>query len=236
MVESAAACGTALPAIGLWPVAVGEEPNIEHLEHSARLVERLLPTRGAGQGPEARVEALNLLEQEGCKMELTRLLREVERMPRPEALNLLADHAEFQINNLKPGIFTEQNLTSIQWVEWRGKTGKLLAWSGLTQGEDWPELRLSLDADNPQTRKLLEVRWACFPVSLKKGCVDFVVEIMAGGDALASRTLSHNGKAEQRCSFSPEDFPDLPENSSITAKVEMRALGQDGIIAESENF
>ena len=236
VVESNTACGTALPAIGLWPVAVGEEPNIEHLEHSARLVERLLPIRGIGQGPEARVEALNLPEQEGYKVDLTRLLREVERLPRPEALARLAEHAEFQLNNLNPGIFTEQSLERIEWIEWRGKTGKLLAWSGLTQGEDWPELRLSLDTDHPQTRKLLEVRWACFPDALTKGCVDFVVDVMTGDDVLASRTLSHNGKAEQKCSFSPEDFAGLPENSSLTAKVEIRALGQEGIIAESENF
>ncbi|MDD5177524.1 MAG: hypothetical protein PHQ05_13990 [Sterolibacterium sp.] len=237
VVGSDDACGTALPAIGLWPVAVGEEPNNEHLEHSARLVERLLPIRGTGQGPEARVEALNLPPgQEEFKMDLTRLLREAERLPRPEALTLLAEHAEFQLNTLSPGIFTEQNLERIEWIEWRGKTGKLLAWSGLTQGEDWPELRLSLDADNPQTRKLLEVRWACFPDSLKKGCVDFVVDVMTGDDVLTSRTLSHNGKAEQRCIFSPEDFSGLPENSSLTAKVEIRALGQEGIIAESENF
>lgn len=236
VVESNAACGTALPAIGLWPVAVGEEPNIEHLEHSARMVERLLPTRGTGQGPEARVDALNLLEQDEYKADLTRLLREVESLPRPEALTVLAEHAEFQLNNLNPGIFTEQSLESIEWIEWRGKTGKLLAWSGLTQGEDWPELRLSLDADNLQNRKLLEVRWKCFPDSLKKGCVDFVVDVITGDDALASRTLSHSGKAEQKCSFSPEDFSDLPENSSLTAKVEIRALGQEGVKAESENF
>lgn len=237
VVASDDACGTALPTIGLWPVAVNDEPNIEHLEHSARLVERLLPARGAGQGPEARVEALNLREPER-KADLTRLLRQAERLPRPEALTLLAEHTEFQLNNLNPGIFTEQSLKRIEWVEWRGTGDKLLAWSGLTQkeGQDWPELRLSLDADNPQTRKLLEVRWNCFPESLKKGCVDFVVEVMAGDDALASRTLSHNGKAEQRCSFSPEDFSGLTENSSLTAKVEIRALGQEGIIAESENF
>jgi len=236
VVESENACGTALPSIGLWPVAVGNEPDSEHLEHSARLVERLLPTRGTGLGPEARVEALNLPEPEERKADLTRLLRQAERLPRPEALALLAGDAEFQINNLNPGIFTEQSLERIEWIEWRGKTGKLLAWSGLTQGEDWPELRLSLDADNPQTRKLLEVRWECFPDSLKKGCVDFVVDVMAGEDALASRTLSHNGKAEQRCSFSPEDFSGLTENSSLTAKVEIRALGQEVIPAKSENF
>lgn len=245
--ECNAASGAALPTLELWPVAVprGNVPKTEDIESSARLVERLLPMRRAGQGPEERVEALNLPdEQQERKADLVRFLREVDRLPRAEALARLAAKPSLQLNALRPGIFTEQSLERIEWGDWRLKSGKLASWSGLTQGEGqaFPELTLSLDMDNPKARKSLEVRWQCFPDSLKKGSVDFVVEVMVGKNVLASRSLSHSGKQEQKCSFNPEDFSDLQESSRLTAKVEIRTLGQhspgadDAIRAESEDF
>jgi len=241
------ASGAALPTLSLWPVAVagGNAPRPEDVEFSARLVERLLPTRGTSQGPDERVEALDLSDdQEDQKADLVRLLRDVDRLPRPEALTRLAAYPGLQLNTLRPGIFTEQSLERIEWVDWRLKSGKLATWSGLTQGDgqDYPELRLSLDTDNPKARKSLEVRWQCFPDGLKKGVVDFVVKVMAGESELARSTTSHSGKQEQRCSFGPEDFTDLQESSSLTAKVEIRVLGQessaaeDATRAESEDF
>ncbi len=236
------ASGAALPTLGLWPVLVaqGKAPDPKDIEFSARLIERLLFMRG-DQGPEARVDALNLPKEEQ-ESDLLTFLREVGRLSRSEALTRLAAQPGLQLNVLQPGIFTEQSLKEIHWLDWRLRTGKLSAWSGLKQeeGQDYPELRLSLDTDNPKARKSLEVHWQGVPDGIKKGAVDFVVSVMAGESELASRTLSHSGTAVQKCRFGPEDFSDLPEGSRLTAKVEIYVLGQDStddqISAESEDF
>lgn len=93
--QSIEACGGALPEIGLWPVALSGKPDDADLDLSARLVDRLLPLRGAAQIPEARVEALKLPDdQPEVALHLAHFLREADRLPRFEALACLEDSEE----------------------------------------------------------------------------------------------------------------------------------------------
>ena len=236
--EDPRALGKALPEIGLWPVDIGEEPADEDLDRSARLTERLLPAPGMRVSPEERVAALKLGPgAEQTERDLVGFLREVEHLPRLEALAGAESRENFWLNHLRPGLFDEQTLQGIEWISWRGKSGKPLSWSGLSLSEDNRlEWVLNRNVENPKERARLEVRWRVAPDSLARGAVDYVVEIHAGQDVLASQNVSHSGKSPQKAVFTQDDLEDLEENARFEAQVVISALGDPPYTAETEDF
>lgn len=230
--------GGALPLIGLWPVAISDKPEESDLDKATRLAERLFPVHGARLSPEQRVAALKLgKDDDEVGARLVHLLRQVENLPRMSALASLEDKEEFWLNRLHPGLFDEQTLQAIEWVNWRGKTGKPQAWSGLLENDDKRlEFRLNPNVDNPKDRARMEVRWKTDPDTLAKGAVDFMVEIRSGQDVLAEKTVSHCGKLPQKIVFTQDDFDDIDEGARFEAQIVIRALGESPCEAISEDF
>ena len=233
--------GEALPELGLWPIDTQEEVAEADLDRAARMVDRLLPRQGNRLSPDARVAALQLpKKQADDARELVKFLGEAERLTRLDALKLLESRSNLWINRLQPGVFETQSLIRIGWTPWRGKTGRLLSWSGLQENADHRlELLLkadSADGDDPKDRARLEVRWKTDPASLPKGAVDYQIEIRAGNDVLAEKAVSHAAKPEQRCVFVQEDFVELDENSRFEAQVLIRALAGDGGEADDSPY
>jgi DNA phosphorothioation-dependent restriction protein DptH len=176
--------GSALPELGLWPVDTTEQIEESDLDRALRLVERLLPRQGNRLSPEARVSALQLPPSQTSEArELVRFLSEAESQSTLEALRWLEEKEGLWVNRLRPGVFETQSLLGITWVPWRGKTGKLLSWSGLIENVDERlELRLRTEhttSDDPKSRARLEVRWKSNPAELPKGAVDYQIEIRA---------------------------------------------------------
>jgi len=231
--------GGALPLIGLWPVAIGDnKPEEGDLDKAARIADRLFPMHGARSSAEQRVAGLPLGEDGGgIGQRLAGFLREVESVPRLEALGRLEDQPEFWLNNMRPGLFDEQTLQAIEWVNWRGKTHKPQAWSGLLENDDKRlELRLNPNADNPKDRARMEVRWKSDPDTLAKGAVDFVVEVQSGNDILAEKTIAYGGKSPQRVVFTQDDFEDIEDDARFEAQIVIRALGENPCEAVSDDF
>jgi len=230
---SMAALGGSLPEIGLWPVAVDDKPDDLDLDKSVRMVDRLLPRQGARQSAESRVAALKLSQSDAAVAgELAEFLRQMDSLPRLEVLRHLALREEFWLNRLRPGLFDAQSLQRIRWITWRGRTGKPSAWSGLeVDGDDRLTLKLSTE-DNPQRRSRLEVRWEADPGTLAKGAVDYAIEVRAGNDVLAEKTIVHSAKGPQKCVFSQDDFGELEPNARFEAQVVVRALVAELIVLE----
>lgn len=230
--------GGALPLLGLWPVAIGNKPEESDLDKAARLAERLFPVHGTRLSAEQRVAALKLGSDEAeTGRELARFLREMESVPRLEALECVQELTEFWLNQLHPGLFDEQTLQAIEWVSWRGKTGKPQAWAGLLENDDNRlELRLNPNADNPKDRARMEVRWKTDPETLAKGAVDFVAVVRSGQDVLAEKAISHSGKSPQKVVFTQDDFEDIEEDARFEAQVVIHALGDAPFPTESEDF
>lgn len=231
--DSLEGLGAALPEIGLWPVAVEDRPDDGDLEKSARLVERLLA--GNRQSAETRVAGLQLPAAEAALgNELAGFLREADNLSRLDALARLEARDTLWLNKVHPGLFDSQTLQSLRWVSWRGKSGKPAAWSGMTvDADDRLVFKLAL-TDNPQQRVRLEVRWETDPATLAKGAVDYTVEIRAGGDALAEKTISHVAKGPQKCVFTQEDFGELEESARFEAEVVIRALTAESLLESDE--
>ena len=217
--------GAALPEIGLWPVAVDERVDEDDLQKSARLVERLLSSRGSRQSAEARAAGLQLPEADVVvARELSDFLRAADNLSPLHALARLEGKESLWLNRLRPGLFDGQNLLSIRWVNWRQRNSRPYAWSGLCVDTDNRlTFRLPLN-DNPQQRVRLEVHWQTEPAALARGAVDYAVEIRAGEDILATRTVSHAARGPQKCVFVQDDFGDLEENARFEAEVVIRAL------------
>lgn len=229
--------GGALPLLGLWPVAIGDKPDDGDLDKAARLTERLFPVQGARLSPEQRVTALKLKSEDiETRRQLTAFLREMDGLPRLEALARVESVPEFWLNRIHPGLFDEKSLQAIEWVTWRGKTGKPQAWSGLLENDDKRlELRLNPN-DNPKERARMEVRWKAEPETLAKGAVDYLIEVRAGQDVLAEKSVSHSGKSPQKAVFTQGDFEEIEENARFEAQVFIRALGENTCEASSEDF
>ena len=131
--EDAQQVGAALPTIGLWPVAVDGEPDDADLDNSLRLVERLIPAQASRSSPEQRAAALMLGDSDAAReTKLAGLLREIDSLPRLDALTRLGQEPDLWLNRMKPGLFDEQTIQAIEWLPWRGKTKKPAAWSGLS--------------------------------------------------------------------------------------------------------
>jgi len=222
------ALGAALPEIGLWPVAVDDRPDDGDLAKSALLVERLLARQGNRQSAEARVIGLQLpVADAAVERDLAEFLRAAESVSRLDALARLAGRESLWLNRLRPGLFDSETLQSIGWINWRQRNDRPYQWSGLSvDGENRLTLRLALE-DNPQQRVRLEVRWNAEPATLAKGAVDYIVEVRAGGDALAEKTVTHVARGPQKCVFTQDDFGDLEGNERFEAEVVIRALTEE---------
>lgn len=222
--------GSALPEIGLWPVVIDDKPDDDDLDKAARLTELLLPRQGARQSAEARVEGLKLTTVDAAiGSALAVFLRESESRPRFETLTLLESREDFWLNNLRPGVFDAQTLKAIRWVNWRGKSGKPAAWSGLvTDTDNRLTLKLALE-DHPLQRVRFEVRWETDPATLAKGAVEYAVEVRADQDVLAEKTITHSAKGPQKCLFTQDDFGEIEESARFEAVVVIRALVADAI-------
>ena len=217
--------GAALPEIGLWPVAVDDKPDDGDLEKSALLVERLLARQGNRQSAEARVVGLQLPAADATvERKLAEFLRAADSLSRLDALARLEGQESLWLNRLRPGLFNSETLQSIRWVNWRQRNGRPYQWSGLAVDDDNRlTFKLAL-VDNPQQRVRLEVRWDVEPATLAKGAVDYIVNIRAGGEALAEKTVTHAGRGLQKCVFTQDDFGDLEGNERFEAEVTIRAL------------
>ena len=219
------ALGSALPEIGLWPIAIDDKPDDDDLDKSARLADRLLPRQGTRLAAEARVAGLKLsVADEKTGQALAGFLRESESQSRLTTLTRLEGREEFWLNNLRPGVFDAQTLQSIRWLDWRGRTGKPATWSGLsTDSDNRLTLKLALE-DNPQQRVRMEVRWDTEPSTLAKGAVEYAVEVIAGHDVLAEKLISHCAKGPQKCVFTQDDFGEIEESARFEVVVVIRAL------------
>jgi len=236
--EDADQVGAALPVIGLWPLATDGAPDAADLDKSLLLVERLIPAHGSRLSPEQRAGALKLGDSEAAReTELARLLRQIDALPRLDALARVGQKREFWLNRMEPGLFDDQALQGIEWLSWRGKTGKPGRWSGLIEtGDGRLELRLSSNPEDRANRARLEVRWKVDPDGLAKGAVEYQVEVRSGQDVLAERSISHTGRSPQKAVFTQDDFDDLDEDARFEAEVIIRALGDHPCEATSEDF
>ena len=236
--EDTCQLGAALPVIGLWPIAIEGKPNEADLDKSQSLVERLIPTQNSRISPEQRAAALKLGDTETAReAALASLLRDIDSLPRLDALERVAQVPGLLLNRMNPGLFDEQLLNAIEWLPWRGKTKKPGAWSGLRETDDGRlELRLSPNIDDPATRARLEVRWKSDPDTLAKGVVDYLVQVISGLDVLADKTVTHNGKSPQKAIFTQDDFDELDEDVRFEAQATIRALGDSPCEASSEDF
>ena len=248
--------GACLSRIGLWPVKGepgGAHEGLSDLQESRRFVDRLLDARSIDPTTHQRIDALRLLNPSPTQLQdLTKFLLNAATLPVGEALQLLGDKEHLWVNALKTErVATE--LLGIDLLAWRGKTGKILKWSGLAdRADDVPQLILPRrdQDDHPSSRARTEVRWKARPGHLPKGAVDYRVEVLTSGTdtQLAAQELTHTSKAQQKAIFTHEDFTDLPDNARIPARVRVSAVGSEAALvgtagegpgpcrAESEEF
>ena len=227
--------GTCLSRIGLWPVKgepSGARKDRSDLQESRRFVDRLLDARSIDPTTHQRIAALRLLNPTPSQLQdLTKFLLEAATLPVGEALQLLGNKEHLWVNALRTErVATE--ILGIELVKWRGKTGKLLKWSGLAdRAGEVPQLILprSDHIDHPGSRARTEVRWKARPGHLPKGAVDYRVEVLTTGTdtQLAGQELTHTGKAQQKAIFTHEDFTDLPDDARIPARVRVSAIGSE---------
>lgn len=101
--------GRALPEIGLWPVAIGDQPNQQDLDRSA-VLPKTFPVQGIRLAPEQRVEALKLdAADKETEQRLTNFLRETERLPRLEALARIEEEPDFALISYTPDYLTKNH-------------------------------------------------------------------------------------------------------------------------------
>lgn len=229
--------GSALTILGLWPVQFDVKPDIHDIDKSIILVERLLLRLGSNKTAESRVAGLMLTgSTKEQKDDLIKFVRESDNLTLTDSIKKLSDKQHLWLNNLKPGVFDQKNLQSIEIVPWRGKNNKPAAWTGLSiDGSN--RLMFILDPKESSGRKQskLEVRWNGLPDELQKGAAEYSVAIISGEEELAEKKISHTGKNPQKCAFTIDDF-ELEESAKFEAVVRVKALGTDGIEDQTEDF
>ena len=232
--------GAALPLLGLWPIAMaGRKPSEADLDKAVHLVECLLPMQRSSMTPEQRVAALQLPDEEARLAEgLIARLRDVDNLPRLEALHRVTQEQMFWMHSMHPVLFDTQSVRKIHWVNWRGRHGRPLAWSGLhfdTQ-EQRLEWRLAKHAEQSTAQGRIKVCWQTEPETLAKGTVEYLVEVRSDSDLLAHRRVTHSGRSMQSVTFSQDDLDDLQEDARFEAQVHIRTLDKKPRTAESEEF
>ncbi len=234
--------GELLYLLGLWPASQQTQVNWESaLRHSRIFVERLLGPVVAGLTPTQRIESLNLNHPRSDQLtRLEQFLREAAIQPLLPTMNRLAEEPDLWIGSLQ----VEESAGIIQGIElipWRTPSGKLNAWSGLTEGRDPadpPVLLLTPDADKTGKYAKLEVRWKARPDKLARGSVAYHVAIVTDQDEeIASLDIPHQEKKEQKCRFTDDDFSLLGDDALLDAKVVVSVPdNRDLALQESEEF
>lgn len=240
--------GAYLHLLGLWPIAKSAGLDEGALDASRRFVDHLLGTAASGQTIAARIESLRLSKPtDEQRQALAGFLHAAETQPLLSALEKLADEKHLWVGELRI-----ENADAIQAIElrpWRNRNGTIAKWSGLEAeadtrfGEDAdaqpPVLRLKPEAASSSDYKNLEIRWKARPGNLKKNAVEYRVAVVAGEDEeLAVCDVRHSArKGGEKCQFSNDDFSTLNEDSRVSAKVVISAVGNDAVEhQESEEF
>ncbi len=239
--------GGTLGRIGLWPVKEeggGAEKDAEDLRESRRFVDRLLDARSMDMTPRQRIDSLRLMEPtEEQRRDLRRFLGDADALPVLEAVKDLSDRKHLWVNALKTDRVS-RDLLSIDLDPWRGKTGKILKWSGLVdRGNEMPQLVMPLsdEVGSVATAKL-EVRWKVRPGHLQAGAVEYRVEVLQAGsrEPLAVEEITHAEKPKQKAIFTDENFQDLPDDARVPARIRVSAVGcgaDAGVLSdETEEF
>ena len=240
--------GAYLHLLGLWPIAESAGLDEGALDDSRRFVDHLLGTAASGQTIPARIESLRLAkptdEQRG---DLAVFLHTAETQPLLSALATLADKQQLWVGELR--IENADDIQAIELMSWRNRNGTIAKWSGLIEqsatlfGEDadaqLPVLILKPEAASSSDYKNLDIRWKARPGNLEKNAVEYRVAVVAGEDEeLAVCDVSHSARrGGEKCRFSNEDFSMLNEDSLVSAKVVVSAVGNDAVEPqESEEF
>lgn len=228
--------------LGLWPVqALSTSTVHDDLALSRLFVDRLLGRGAAGLPPARRIESLRLLnpsEQQSRDLEL--FLRNAATKSLLPVLSELESSQHLWINNLRME-GAAKSIQGIELISWRTNTGRVAKWSGLIDnpdGEGPPILVLNSDAERTGEYSKLEVKWKSRPEDLERGAVDYRVAILTDMDEeLASRDVVHQGKKEERCRFSNDDFATLSDDALVSAKVVISVISNETLgTQESEEI
>ena len=224
--------GAQLHLVGLWPVnddGRGIEDAVSDLGESRRFVDRLLGSGTVALSRSERVESLRLVgETRHQRRHLERFLRTSAALPVTEAVRGLKDCSHLWVNSLTTERSVD-NLLAIELVPWRGKTGKLLKWSGLKAGrDDVPQLVLPWEADEDDWSAAvrLEVRWKARPRHLKKGAADYRVQVLTNGTdkEVAGDDVPHTARIHEKLVLGLEDFSDVEVGAVLPVRVVVSAL------------
>src|ERR1039457_1406043 len=225
----------ALVKLGLWPIAFDKKPEMQELDTSVLLVERLFLQARSSITAESRVEALMLQEPtDQQNRDLVNVVRQSAGMTFMESVEGLTTTPHLWVNAIRP--FPSDALLKIKVIPWRGNTGRVLSWAGLTFNESEERLLFILDpqvAGKHQSK--LEVRWDGLPDTLVKGAAEYSVAIVSGDEELAGKKVTHTGKSPQKCVFTIDDF-DLDEGAKFEAIVRVRSIGNEDIEEVTEDF
>jgi hypothetical protein len=172
------------------------------------------------------------------KKDLLELIREASSRPWRESALIVTGKENLWLNCLNPGIFDLDNLQKIAIIPWRSKNQKPVAWSGLTLLGDRELLEFVIDREAITKTKgsKLEVRWKTSPENLAKGACEYNIEIISGDELLAEKRISHSAKNPQKISFNTEDFEEIEDKAKFEAKVYVKAIGDQDIEAQTEDF
>jgi len=233
--------GALLHLLGLWPVQVDEpaDPDAD-LAMSRKFVDELLGRGTAGRSPVQRIQSLRLLDPTPKQLaDLERFVTSAAAKPLLAALGELADLPHLWGNALRLEISAE-GVREIELVPWRNRQGRLSKWSGLMeQGDgDPPAFVLDPEAERSGNYSTLEVRWRARPVDLPKGAAEYTVQVVSDLDEeIASRTVRHAARREEKCRFSNDDFAALGDDAVVNARVRVSVLGNDEVEPrETEEF
>ena len=231
--------GAYLHLLGLWPVAASNTMDAEtELDISRRFVDRLLGVGAAGVSVPARIESLRIVAADEERRDLERFLREAETRPLLDALRELASRDNLWVGVLP--IEPSDDIQEIKLTPWRGRTGRIAKWSGLTEASetDPPELILRSDAESSKDYSKLEVKWKALPTDLDKNAVEYRVAVVTDQDEeLAARDVSHSAQREEKCSFGNDDFAPLSDDALVSARVVVSVIGRDAVDKqETEEF
>ena len=236
--------GSLVHLLGLWPVKRAEDvKDASALEVAAKLVSGLLGSSASGLPPAQRIARLGLQHpSEDQAIQLRDFLRGAASKPLADALQDLTEMPGLWVNALR----LESEASAIEGIDivpWRGKDGRLVSWSGLSEatnappgGNEPPQFVLSLEAPAAANYSRLEARWKARPEHLEKGSVDYRVAIMTDMDEeVAAKEVSHSAGNHEKCRFTNDDFATLGEDALIPAKVVVSVAGTE-VVEESEEF
>lgn len=224
--------GMAVGLLGIWPLALSDEPTQRDIDRGIKLTEYVLLNNRARVSAVSRVESLGLENPTPMQVQsLMNIIREADRRPFREITRELIDREELWLGNIVPRVLDGAELLDIKLIPWRPTPGgKLAKWTGLQEIHGGrPTLVVDLSDSKKNTR--MEVRWNVIPQDLPANSVDYVVEILSGDDVLATRRVPHVEKSVQKCVLTGDDF-DIEEGSKFEAVVRVRSGNLESISGE----